>query len=205
MERLTRGEQQQRTRLRLLEAAEMLIAERGMHATSLEDIASAAQLTKGAIYANFSGKKGLMEALLERRLSEEHVANAHREDAETEDATSLAQWLRYLGLNFEANADAPEVRRFALTFAEFWLHSMRQAESRDVMARWMRSVRAANAAQIAKLTDGSPPMQAEPLAAMMLALDIGVVFQHFIDPEAVPADVYSRGLETLIGIERPQH
>ncbi len=205
MERLTRGEQQQRTRLRLLEATEMLIAERGMHATSLDDIASAAQLTKGAIYANFSGKKGLMEALLERRLSEEHVANAHREDAETEDATSLAQWLRYLGLSFEANADAPEVRRFALTFAEFWLHSMRHAESRDVMARWMRSVRAANAAQIAKLTDGSPPMQAEHLAAMMLALDIGVVFQNFIDPEAVPADVYSRGLETLIGIERPQH
>ncbi|SCL24947.1 DNA-binding transcriptional regulator, AcrR family [Micromonospora pallida] len=203
MERLTRAEQQQRTRRRLLDAAESLIADRGIHATSLEDIATAAQLTKGAIYANFAGKKALMEALLERRLSEDHVANAGHDGAGTEDTTSLARWLRYLGLSFEANTTTPEVRRFVLTFTEFWLHSMRQPESREIMARWMRSVRTANAAQIEKLTDGDPPLPAEDLAAMMLALDIGVLFQNFIDPEGVSADVYTQALDLLIA-SRPQ-
>lgn len=204
MERLTRVEQQQRTRQRLLDAAEVLIAERGIHATSLEDIATAAQLTKGAIYANFAGKKALMEALLERRLSEDHVANAGHDSVGTADTASFARWLRYLGLSFEANTTTPEVRRFVMTFTEFWLHSMRQPESREVMARWMRSVRAANATQIEKLTGGKPPMPADDLAAVMLALDIGVLFQNFIDPEGVSADVYTRALDLVTGADQPR-
>jgi AcrR family transcriptional regulator len=50
----------------LLDAAERLWAERGIHGASLDDVSSAAGLTKGAVYSNFTGKTDLVLALLER-------------------------------------------------------------------------------------------------------------------------------------------
>jgi AcrR family transcriptional regulator len=54
------------TRTALLDEAETLFAERGFAGTSLEDIASAAQVTRGAVYHHFAGKQALFEALIDR-------------------------------------------------------------------------------------------------------------------------------------------
>jgi AcrR family transcriptional regulator len=54
------------TRTAILEEATQLFAERGYQATSLEDVAAAAQVTRGAVYHHFSGKQALLEALLEQ-------------------------------------------------------------------------------------------------------------------------------------------
>src|SRR5262245_9197198 len=63
-----RGRRQGReaTRSGLLDAAERLWAEHGIHGASLDDIAAAAGLTKGAVYSNFTGKTDLLLAVLER-------------------------------------------------------------------------------------------------------------------------------------------
>jgi AcrR family transcriptional regulator len=52
------------TRSALLDEATRLFAERGYAATSLEDIASASQVTRGAVYHHFDGKRALFEAVL---------------------------------------------------------------------------------------------------------------------------------------------
>jgi AcrR family transcriptional regulator len=52
------------TRSALLDEATRLFAERGYAATSLEDIASASQVTRGAVYHHFDGKQALFEAVL---------------------------------------------------------------------------------------------------------------------------------------------
>jgi len=68
-ERIAGGRKQarrERTRAALLEAAERLWAERGIHGASLDDVSSAAGLTKGAVYSNFTGKTDLVLALLDR-------------------------------------------------------------------------------------------------------------------------------------------
>ena len=54
------------TRTALLDEAAALFAERGFAGTSLEDIASAAQVTRGAVYHHFAGKRALFEALIDR-------------------------------------------------------------------------------------------------------------------------------------------
>lgn len=54
------------TRTALLDEAAALFLERGFTGTSLEDIASAAQVTRGAVYHHFAGKQALFEALIER-------------------------------------------------------------------------------------------------------------------------------------------
>jgi len=54
------------TRSRILDAAERLFAARGVSRTSLHDIATAAGVTRGAVYWHFAGKGELFEAMLDR-------------------------------------------------------------------------------------------------------------------------------------------
>ncbi|HWG63722.1 MAG TPA: TetR family transcriptional regulator [Streptosporangiaceae bacterium] len=53
------------TRASLLEEATALFAERGYAGTSLEDVAAASQVTRGAVYHHFAGKQALFEAVLD--------------------------------------------------------------------------------------------------------------------------------------------
>jgi len=53
------------TRNALLEAATALFFERGFGRTALEDVAAAAQVTRGAVYHHFANKQQLFEAVLE--------------------------------------------------------------------------------------------------------------------------------------------
>jgi TetR/AcrR family acrAB operon transcriptional repressor len=54
------------TRERILDAAEMLFQRRGVSRTSLQDIASQAKLTRGAIYWHFKDKAEMFNAMMER-------------------------------------------------------------------------------------------------------------------------------------------
>ena len=64
--RLTREDSRDQTTQRLLDAAQRLIAKKGLNATSVEDIAEAAGYTRGAFYSNFSSKGDLFIELLRR-------------------------------------------------------------------------------------------------------------------------------------------
>jgi AcrR family transcriptional regulator len=71
------------TRAALLEEATTLFAQRGYAGTSLEDVASASQVTRGAVYHHFAGKQALFEAVLdaqEARATAEIAAAAAAED-----------------------------------------------------------------------------------------------------------------------------
>jgi AcrR family transcriptional regulator len=63
--RVTRATSKARTRQRLLAEAQRLFRERGYAATSLEQIAEAADVTKGAIYGHFSSKEDLLLSAIE--------------------------------------------------------------------------------------------------------------------------------------------
>src|SRR5262249_40586210 len=56
-----------KTRQRLVKAAVEAIAEKGLHATTLDEIAERAGLTKGAIYDNFRSKEELFLAVIAQR------------------------------------------------------------------------------------------------------------------------------------------
>ena len=57
--RLTRKERQTQTREALLASATSVLAEKGLHSASIDDIAAHAGFTKGAFYANFASKEAL--------------------------------------------------------------------------------------------------------------------------------------------------
>lgn len=193
-DRLTRAQQQEVTRARLLDAAETLFGDRGIHQSSLDEIAAAAGLTKGAIYANFGSKKDLIAAILQRKLGSDEPPSS---------SGSLTAWIGDLGDSYESNIDRPENLRFAMAFIELWLYGMRDESTRAVLIQWFQIVREASAKQVAELAGDDLPLPADQLAALVLALDIGVGFQRLLDPQAVPAEVYTTGLKAIMGRERP--
>ena len=75
-------EEAEETRQSILDAAERLFHDQGVSRTSLADIASAAGVTRGAIYWHFENKVDLFQAMLERlHLPLEELAQAsERED-----------------------------------------------------------------------------------------------------------------------------
>lgn len=64
MVRLSRAQQQERNRARVLTAAREEFAERGFREAKIDRIADRAELTRGAVYSNFPGKRALYLAVL---------------------------------------------------------------------------------------------------------------------------------------------
>ncbi len=42
-----------------------------------------------------------------------------------------------------------------------------------------------------------PPLPGDVLASAMIAMDIGLAIQHYVDPDVVPLDVYPDAFGTL--------
>jgi AcrR family transcriptional regulator len=92
----SRAEQTEENGRRLLDAARKVFTTRGYHATTLDQIAHSAGLTKGAVYTRFDSKADLMLALLAERI-ESRVAEvrALAEPNSVADAADdvFRQWL----------------------------------------------------------------------------------------------------------------
>jgi TetR/AcrR family acrAB operon transcriptional repressor len=84
------------TRDRIVDTAEQVFSEKGVARTSLGDIATAAGVTRGAIYWHFKNKSDLFEAMLERILLPFSELVAPAQDANDPDP------LRHLHLSFVA-------------------------------------------------------------------------------------------------------
>ena len=72
--RSRRDEYSEATRRALLESAARLFAEKGFAATSLDEVAAEARVTKGAVYHHFANKQALFEAVAD--LAEEDACAA---------------------------------------------------------------------------------------------------------------------------------
>ena len=76
-----RQEQARQTRLRILDAAEVLFTERGYGAATVDGIASAAGVASDTVYATFGSKRGILHALMDVRVGgdDKEVAVIDRE------------------------------------------------------------------------------------------------------------------------------
>ncbi|MBX9933034.1 MAG: TetR/AcrR family transcriptional regulator [Methylobacterium sp.] len=105
-----RAQMMEETRAKLIRAARMAFAESGYAGASMDDLTEAAGLTRGALYHNFGGKKGLLAAVVEQ-LDAEMVAKASaaRDGADTPWLGFLAEGVAYIELALE-----PEIQRIML-------------------------------------------------------------------------------------------
>ena len=66
--RMTREQSRANTRERLLASARVAFARSGFHGASVDEIASEAGFSTGALYSNFDGKEDLFLVLMEREI-----------------------------------------------------------------------------------------------------------------------------------------
>lgn len=76
------------TRAALLDEATALFATRGYAGTSLADVATATQVTRGAVYHHFANKQALLEAVMDQQESRamREIVNAATSDSPVEAA-----------------------------------------------------------------------------------------------------------------------
>src|SRR5271165_2483254 len=133
--RLTREQSRANTRERLLAAARVVFARSGFHGASVEEIASEAGFSTGALYSNFEGKEDLFLTVMEREIDEHarEVAEAVRARASVAEraAGGARQWMTTVERE-------PEL---LLLFMEFWAYGVRDPSVRPRVAARFAQVR----------------------------------------------------------------
>lgn len=183
------------TRARLLQAAGEVFAERGYERASLDHVAAAAGLTKGAVYSSFAGKEELFYALMQERIGERLslVAEAMKREATLEDVTRDAG----AGLADLISSQAD----WHLLFIEFWARAVRDPSLREEFARHRRSARELIARfleQQAARVGFDLPVSADQLAVAVLALSNGIAIEQLADPDTVDPSLFGAILGLLL-------
>jgi AcrR family transcriptional regulator len=198
---MTREQSKANTRERLLAAARRVFARSGFHGASVEEIASMAGFSTGALYSNFDGKEDLFLVLMEREIDEHarEISEAVRQRASvSERATGGArQWMTMI----EREPD------LLLLFMEFWAYGVRDAQIRPKVAEQfahMREVLTKLIAESVREFDLELDIPPEQLAVAIDALADGIARQKLADPDAVPDELMGRVLSLLFaGATRP--
>jgi AcrR family transcriptional regulator len=199
--RLTRAEQQARTRAALLDAAARVFVERGFQGASVELITESAGFSRGAFYSNFTSKEQLFAELLQDR-----IYGHYRQMARTSAQAAVRPSLRDVGEHLaaiQANADGRWLFRLWL---ELLAHAGRDEEFRSLAADFWKETRELSAVAIeqAFADAGAPaPIPPRDLASAMIALDIGLALQHFVDPDGAPLELYPELYEALFSTYQP--
>jgi len=199
--RLTRGQSKANTRERLLNAARTVFARGGYHGATVEQVASEAGFSTGALYSNFGGKEDLFLALMEREIdtyAREISAAVEARHSVAERATGGArQWMMLIERE-------PEL---LLLFMEFWAYGVRDPAVRPRVAERFGRIRQLLTQLIA---DGLREFElelelpAEHLAVAIDALADGIARQKLTDPDSVPDELMGRVLSLLFAaVTRP--
>jgi AcrR family transcriptional regulator len=190
-ERRTQRQRSEATTRDLLEAARELFARDGYGATSLEAVAAEANVTKGALYHHFAGKRELFEAVFEeeeRRLCAA-LADVHARHADPVEAA-------YQGCRafLDASLD-PAVQRITLIDAPSVLGWQRL---REIEARY-GLVMIKEGLHKAAVASGAPDRDVDPAAHLLFgALCEGAMFLATAEDPASAKRKLETELESLL-------
>lgn len=175
MVRRTKAEAQA-TRQSILDAAEALFQARGVSRTSLQDIAAAAGVTRGAVYWHFEDKGALFNAMMERVKLPLEETSARLEACEA--IQPLARLREMLVGTLSRIADDPQTHRvFEI--------ATQKVEYSDEMAGVRQRHRQAVQEHVATIArclqrGGLAPAQALGLHALV----VGLIHTWMLDPAA---------------------
>lgn len=179
MARKTKAEAEA-TRSSILDAAERVFQQQGVSRSTLQDIAAAAGVTRGAVYWHFQDKGAVFNAMLERvLLSLEDAATLHRP---LPGEPPLAALERHVVATFErAVADEQAQRVFDIvTHKAEYVGEMGTMRQRLLRARRLHLAMLTDALAQAGLPADEVPLQAQCLQALI----DGVFKGWMLDPTA---------------------
>lgn len=184
------------TRTRLLEAAARVYAAHGFAGATLDDVAEAAGLTKGALYGHFGSKDKLLVALMEEYLAAEiaeQISLFDRDETTWKRPQAGSDvWMREL----DASPDA-----FRL-LVEFWVAAARDEQMRERFAGGLEALRQMFAGFCAdSAADSGLPVSeqgARNTADVMLGLSFGLGLMRVADGDRVSPALLGTALSVFI-------
>jgi AcrR family transcriptional regulator len=189
--RVTRATAKARTRQRLLDEAQRLFRERGYAATSLEQIAEAAEVTKGAIYGHFSSKEDLLLSAIE-------AAPAPDLGAALNDRTRpLRERLAELGHRLAVDEATTDQAGLAVSL-EFVAALLR---SPDALNRYSAGLQR-RLQDLAADDEDEPRPGVTRLQAWTIghALFCGLQIYQCLEPDIITPEVFAQAYELLAGL-----
>src|SRR6188474_3129730 len=185
--RKPKGDKRERTRAALLDAARSLIREKGYERTTLDEVATRAGMTTGAIYGNFKNRDELFTALGQTywapirpkikpgaTFAEAMRALAKATLAAIEERSPVAVG-RLTGLAYTLKS--PELRSR--------VHDVTKV-SYEIGAEWLRGV-----------DPRELPMPPDQLVRVLHVLIEGLVIQRILTPELCPDEVFYSAFAAL--------
>jgi AcrR family transcriptional regulator len=186
--RRPKGDKRERTRAKLLEAARQLVREKGYANTTLQDVASRAGMTSGAIYGNFKNRDELFVSLAEAHWTP--IRPKVKAGATFGDVMHSLAAATLAALPDREKAAVGRLTGMAYTLTQDQLRDrVREmtAQSYALGASWLR----------AAIDERDLPMAPEPLVRVIHALTEGLVFQRLLTPELVPDEVFYEAFAAL--------
>ncbi|MDS1269438.1 helix-turn-helix domain-containing protein [Lipingzhangella sp. LS1_29] len=197
-QRLTREQQRQQNRLKLLQAAERVFAERGIQGASLDEVAAAAGLTKGAVYSNFASKEELIQQVFWYRQGTPDAAEFTKLQASGLPAEQLVQ--RYAQL-WARSVRGGERDDFARLAVEFVSYAMRHPDARDKLLDFLSPQQEqAEDHPFAPAGSELSKLPAQQVNTILMALDLGMSALSNLDSERYPPELYGVALRLLAGL-----
>lgn len=184
-------------RRRLLDAALKVFAEYGFATASLDQVAAAADLTKGAIYSNFASKDELFFAMMTDQILT-RVEGVRAVLAANPAGTPRRRALQDIGRRL--TEALVEQREWQLVFLDFWQRAVRDDEVRAQFLAHRRVLREAIADRVDQVfgTDPIPGgFSVDDVVTVVLALSNGLAIEMYVDPGLVGDDLLGRVLEQL--------
>jgi AcrR family transcriptional regulator len=193
-ERPTREEKKLATRARLIEAAADVVSRKGFAATSVDEVAEQAGLTKGAVYSNFTSKEELFLAVVDTHLQQRTASIAEV----VERGGPMDEQLAQAGQHFVTAL--AEDRKWFLLGLEFSIYAARNPEVTTTLGAGYAAMRG----RVAELIDRQAidqgrqlPVPAEQLARAIFALSNGIALEKLGDPAGVSDELFGRILALL--------
>jgi AcrR family transcriptional regulator len=173
-------------RRQILEASTARFAQSGYDATSMDDLALAAGVSKGSLYDYFRNKEDLFYACFEWFESQLLAASMARLVEQTD---PLAQLLNFADTSVQALQDNIALYPVML---EVWAAAAKSG-TRERFSQAMRTLYAHFRAQVSALVRSGqeaghlkPEVDAEALAGMMIGAVDGLLLQYWLDPSFDP-------------------
>jgi AcrR family transcriptional regulator len=194
-EPLTPERRRELTRQHLLEAAAIVFARDGFHGATLDDVASLAGFTKGAVYSNFKNKDDLFLALLEDRIQTQFALTAEVLESGPHERVEQFPRIRTLLHSMLFRDDS-----FSALYLEFVLYARRNPAARAKLIESERSERTLIESLIERehgSVRGDPPHPTRALAEFSRAVFNGLAMTRLVDPDAITEETIDTTLQML--------
>ena len=176
----------------MLQAAGKVFAARGYYGATLDEVARAAGVSKGALYYNFASKEQLFLALLADRIGAriDEIARIFDEPATRKAGAA--------GTSFVSRLERDP--RWTPLFFEFVAVAARSEEVRAGFSHWIIETRQRLASLIAqrfRQLEVEPPLPVNELAILVTSLANGMLIERIFDPDGVRQDLFGDALASL--------